>query len=219
MPLLLTEDRRKTFAMWLPQISPNTMNSIQAASWVIGVTGVLVGIIKILIEFRETRLQRDRELRWKKAEAAKSLNDELLSDPEASAALTILDWDGREFEVVKDVKAPITHDLMLAAVRTVNLEFSDAEMFVRDAFDNLFYYLGIFEHYISRGLVDFMDVEQPIAYYVKLLSKHHAIFELYLTNYGFGLAAAFLKRFESWRSAGAKPGEPHPNRRLVRNAE
>jgi hypothetical protein len=189
--------------MAFPQLNTNAKDWIQAASWVSAVAAGLIGVIKILIELKQSRLQRVQELRWRKAEAAKSLNDEMLSDEGAHAALTMLDWDGREFKIQARVQVAITHEVMLGSLRTINPTFSDPEMFVRDSFDDLFYYLGIFEHYISRGLVDFMDVEQPIKYYVKLMAANRLAFESYIRTYGFELATAFLERFESWRTLDA----------------
>jgi hypothetical protein len=170
--LLYDQRHRVTTIMSVPPLTTNAKDWIQAASWISAVAAGVIGVIKILIELRQSRLQRAQELRWRKAEAAKSLNDELLSDKGALAATTMLDWDGREFEIEGGVKTPITLKDMLTSLRTTNTTFSGPEMFVRDSFDSLFYYLGIFEHYISRGLVDFMDVEQPIEYYVKLMAAN-----------------------------------------------
>jgi len=149
-------------------------------------------------------LQRMQELRWRKAQAAKSLNDEMLSDEGAQVAMTMLDWEGREFEVQTGVKESISLDDMLASLRTTDTDtFSDLEIFVRDSFDDLFYYLEIFEHYISRGLVDFMDLEHPVKYYIDLMAANRPSFEYYLREYKFELASAFLERFASWRAVGS----------------
>jgi hypothetical protein len=197
--------------MTIPPLDPNVKDWIQAASWVAAVAAGLFGIVKIVIELKHSREQRAQELRWRKAQAAKSLNDEMLSDEASLAAMTMLDWDGREFEVKPDVKAKITTEEMLAALRTDNTTFSDPEAFVRDAFDNLFYYMGILEHSISRGLVDFLDLEYPIEYYVKLLAKNRPVFENYLASYGFNRGLAFLTRFEAWQSAEAVIPHAPPN--------
>lgn len=202
--------------MFLPQIDPNAMDWIQALSWVAAIAVGLFGIVKIVIELKQSRLQRVRELRWKKAQAAKALNDEMLADKAADAAMFMLDWDGREFEIKAGERSSITRPEMLSALRTTNTVFSDKEMFVRDSFDKWLYYLGIFEHHISRDLIDFMDIEYPVEYYVGLMARDGAVFEEYLRRYGFGRTLSFLARFESW-GRGPLTGPPvPPNTRLER---
>ena len=194
----------------IPPLDTNIKDWIQAASWLAAVAAGVFGIIKIVVELRHARAQREQELRWRKAQAAKSLNDEMLSDQDSQAAMTLLDWDGREFEIKHGAKEKITTEAMLGSLRTVNTRFSDSEAFVRDAFDKFFYYLGIFEHSIATGLVDFPDLEYPIEYYVAILAKNRAVFEHYLMTYGFQRSLSFLARFASWRVAGSAQQAP-PN--------
>jgi hypothetical protein len=196
-----------------PPLDPNLKDWVQAASWIAAVAAGLFGIIKIVIELRHARAQRQQELRWRKAQAAKSLNDEMLSDEGSHTAMTLLDWDGREFEIKQDVRAKITTEEMLGSLRTVNTRFSDLEVFVRDAFDNFFYYMGIFEHSTVTGLADFPDLEYPIEYYVAILAKNRPVFENYLVTYGFKRGLSFLGRFEPWRVAKALQQSP-PNRAM-----
>jgi hypothetical protein len=191
--------------MGIPALDPNVRDWIQATSWVVAVAAGIFGIGKIVVELRAAREQRAQELRWRKAQAAKVLNDELLSDDDAQAALTMLDWDGREFELKPGVVDTITEPEMLASLRTVSTRFSDKEAFVRDAFDGLFYYLGVLEHNVRGCLVDFSDLEYPAEYYVKLLAKHRTVFETYLSTYGFSRASTFLDRFPAWYGAVGVP--------------
>jgi len=194
----------------VPPIDANLKDWIQAASWIAAVAGGLFGVVKIVLELRHARSQREQDLRWKKAQAAKSLNDEMLSDEKSHAAMTLLDWDGREFEIKKDTNARITTDEMLKSLRSVDTEFSDSETFVRDAFDNFFYYMGIFEHSVSTRLVDFQDLEHPIEYYVAILAKHRPVVENYMVTYGFTRGLSFLERFEAWCQARtAQMGPPN----------
>ena len=90
---------------------------------------------------------------------------------------------------------------MLHSLRVENLVFTPAETFVRDGFDNLFYYFALFHHYISRGLVDFADLSYPADYYIGLLSSNLPVFDAYLDKYGFVRARLFLERFDSWNAA------------------
>lgn len=187
----------------MPTISPNTMSWIQATSWLAAVLAGIFGIVKIVIELRRSREQRDDDLRWRKAQAAKLLNDEMLSHEGAVAVMTLLDWDGRMYEIVAGTKVRIDTADMLHSLRVENLVFSPTETFVRDGFDFFFYYCALFHHYISRGLVDFEDLSYPVDYYIGLLSRNRPVFEAYLDEYRFARAKRFLDRFESWRGAAA----------------
>ena len=56
----------------IPPLDHNWKEWIQAASWIAPVMVGLFGIIKIVVELRHAREQRRQELRWRKAQAAKS---------------------------------------------------------------------------------------------------------------------------------------------------
>jgi len=189
--------------MAIPALDTNAKNWVEVASWPAAVLAGLFGVWKIIVEMTASREQRIQELRWRKARAAKDLNEEMLDNPGSKAAMTMLDWDGREFEVKPGLVRTVSEIEMLASLRTAHASYSDKEAFVRDAFDNLFYYLGLFEHHVRQGLVDFSDLEYPVDYYVKLLAKHRGVFEQYLTAYGFSRGYDFLKRFAEWRDAPA----------------
>jgi len=176
---------------------------IQAFSWVITVIGGLFGVYKILDDRAKSLQQHEEELRWRRAQAGKSLNDEMLQNAGAVAALTMLDWEEREYEIQPKVQRVITRADMLRSLRVVEDHPSDKEKYVRDSFDNLFYLMGIFEHYIKQRLIDFGDIQQPIEYYVGKMTPYRAVMEQYLTKGGFKLATALLCRFESWQTAGA----------------
>lgn len=187
--------------MQLPPLDTNLKNWIQAASWLIAIIGGVVAVLNILYELRESRSQRVDELRWKRAQAAKTLSDEMLEDGPTHAALVMLDWDGREFEIKPSVRVKIKTREFLTALRTANTNFSDMEIFVRDAFDNMFYHMGVFEHYISRGLVDFDDVKHPVDYYVAKIAAQKPVFVQYLGAYGFERSSRFLQRFDVWKNS------------------
>ena len=188
--------------------------SLDSIAKLVAVLAGFAGIIKILYEMQQGRELRARELRWKQAQAAKELNDKMLADKEVVAALLMLDWNGREFEVKPGQREAIASEDMVGALRTTRLDFTDKEAYIRDCFDMLFYYLGLFEHYIRRGLVDPLDLEHPIEYYVRILGSKRAAFEPYLAEYGFDRAKSFLERFPSWRggtdaaTSGRMSGRP-----------
>src|SRR5258708_5607723 len=57
---------------------------IQALSWFAAVGTAIYGIRKGQQELRDNRSQRVEELKWKRAQAAKTLNDTMLADPLAN---------------------------------------------------------------------------------------------------------------------------------------
>src|SRR5262245_18644605 len=56
---------------------------LQNMAWLAAGAGAIIATIKLWSELRQGREQSARDLRWKQAEAGKSLNDEMLTDPQA----------------------------------------------------------------------------------------------------------------------------------------
>ncbi|UVT15117.1 MAG: hypothetical protein H8K04_15000 [Nitrospira sp.] len=185
---------------------PNFMSLLQGGSWIAAIVGGALGFLKFTNELEQSRIQREEDLRWRKAQAGKSLNDEMLEDKKANSALIMLDWSGREFTLDDGSKDNIKREDMLVALRVRHTPpqkgFSTKEQFIRDAFDNLFYHLGRLEHSITSKLIEFEDIRYPIAYYVKELSENRPVFEAYLRAYEFIHGLAFLQRFEAWVNSG-----------------
>jgi hypothetical protein len=92
----------------LPEISQNVKDWVQVIAWLAAGIGAAVALIKYATDSKAARVQRDRDLRWKQADAGKQLNDEMLTDVEACAAMDMLDYSGREFELPSKTKAPET---------------------------------------------------------------------------------------------------------------
>jgi hypothetical protein len=187
-------------------ISPldtDTKDWIQAISWVGASIGIVVAILKYVSEQKQNRCQqelqldqRKLELRWKQAEAAKKMLDEMLSDPAAQAAMTMLDWNDLDFEIKPGVKAKIWEEDYMRALRTENLDFSDKEAYIRRCFDNLFYYMAMMEHYIKSGLVLLEDVVFPLDYYLAIMNRNRDTFDTFLERYGQTRTLDFMARLE-----------------------
>ena len=79
-------------------IENSTKDVAETLSWVAAIIGALFAVYKGLQEVREGRLQRERELRWKQAAAARELLNELFDWEQAWFALQMLERDGRNFE-------------------------------------------------------------------------------------------------------------------------
>ncbi|ESS71329.1 hypothetical protein MGMO_107c00050 [Methyloglobulus morosus KoM1] len=161
--------------------------------------------------------QLSNDSKWKKTETAKSLIKEMMDDSRARNARRMIDWTyGRLFDINQNDNGktepfPISRQEIYEALDKLGVESSDPldskTIFVRDCFDRFFYFMGVFEHYIFRKLVDFEDVRYPMEYYVKYLKSsnpnqqdydesHFKYFEKYITRYNYKYAQDFINRFE-----------------------
>ena len=170
-------------------------------SWIAAVIGIVVAIIKYVSEQKQNRLQqglqldqRRLELRWKQAEAAKKMLDEMLEDPLAKAAMTMLDWDDLEYDIKTNVYAWIQQEEYLRALRTKGLDFSDKEAYIRNCFDSLFYFMAMMEHYIKSDLVLLEDIAFPLDYYLKIMNRNRDVFLNFLNHYNLKGSLDFMTR-------------------------
>jgi len=206
-------------------MTENIRHWIEFGSWIAGGFATILAFIQIIREIRKNREQRSAELssrdqdraarqedlRWKRAQAAKGLMDELLTTSDVVSALRMLDWPGDTIRAdYLDEKAEFTVSRQdyRDSITVPKAHFSKKDQFICDAFDGLFWFFAIFEHYISIGLVTFEDVRFPPDYYVDILSRDADVFSRYLKHYGLDRASAFLSRFQAWNGALAVSGEP-----------
>jgi len=193
--------------MSIPPLDKDLKDWLQAIAWIAAAIGAFVAAIKFWSELRLGREQRNRELRWRQAEAGKSLNDEMLIDQWAWPALQMLDDDGREFELPSKRRTQITHDdLRRALDPSIPMGSVDREKdtYIVECFDSLFYYMSTLEHYISSTLIIPEDVEFPLDYYMHHLSKFRPVVEKYLQEFRLVKAFAFLRRYPAWEGASVE---------------
>lgn len=187
-------------------IDPAWKDWIQTLSWIGAVIGIVLALLKYISEQNKDREQRARELaqsklelRWKQAEAAKKLLDEMLSDPYAVAAMRMLDWNDAEFEVKPGITIVVSEEDYLKALRVSNLHFDVKEQYIRDCFDYFFYFMGTIEHYVHSELVRMEDVVFPPDYYMKIIDRDRAVFDTFLDFYKLTRAARFMKRLDAYK--------------------
>src|SRR5215831_7775009 len=106
--------------MSLPPIDPELMKWLQAIAPVATVVAVGVAALKFWSELRLGREQRERDLRWKQAEAAKTLNDKMLDNAESQLALDMLDYAGRSFLFPSGRGWVVTHEDLRQALDPAN---------------------------------------------------------------------------------------------------
>jgi hypothetical protein len=185
------------------QLSPTIKDWLQAAAWVAAGIGAILTAIKLWSELRQGREQRARDLRWKQAEAGKSLNDEMLTDSEAWSAMQMLDYDGLEFELPSNNRIPIYQADVKFALNPDNDVTDDKHVYIRECFDSLFYYMAMFEHYGKTTLIVPEDVEFPIDYYMRLLAGYRDVVDAYVRRYGLKRTEFFLAAHPAWQNAPA----------------
>ena len=179
-------------------VRPTTKDMVQVAASIIavllGVWGVGWGLY-----------QQGKQVRSEQAKVAREVIEKLVENPEAKAALQMLDWPGREFEIAPGKRDSITRADLKKALSLDDSSFDDKKMFIRNGFDKLFDGFELIEHYIDLGLIRFEDVEIPLSYYVVKLNNRREFVGEYLDVYGYSLTQKLLARFKKeWPTADAQ---------------
>lgn len=175
---------------------------------------VLGGFWALRGDWRKTRAERDAEhelrlreqqqrqdrLKWDQAKLAYEINNAFLEDPDAQRALALIDCeDGSSVTIRRgdDSLKLSRHDALTALAPEPQSDEIYREL--RDAFDSLCYWLGLFEHYVQSELVRFEDIEYPVSYYLRCLrddAELHTSLRSYLERHRMTpKAAAFMDRF------------------------
>lgn len=171
---------------------------LQATAWIATAVGLIVTAVKFWSEFRQGRLQRERDLRWRQAEAGKGLNDEMQTDDLAWAAMQMLDSERREFKLPNGETVTIMQADIATALDPETRSTDDKSIYIRDCFDTLFYFLAMLQHYIANTLIRYDDIAYPIEYYVPLMAKFKPQIANYLSKYNLWRTREFLERYEAW---------------------
>jgi hypothetical protein len=156
------------------------------------------GLFKAVSEMRESREQRAEELRWKRANAAKELLDDIHNHDLAKIAVHMMDWFERQAEYVlpSGKRETITYaEVLVALAKNHEEPVQPQEVYIRDCFDWFFYRLDRIEHYIRRGLIDFEDVKAVFHVYARDIAKNKDTYDAFLVFHEYDLARAFLKRY------------------------
>jgi hypothetical protein len=185
-------------------ISQQTMTALkdygQLLGYFVAVPVGAVGLVKAVYEIGANRRQRADELRWKQANAAKELLDDIHNQELARQAIHMLDWSegGAEYKIRDDglicrINYP---DVLKALAMNRGEAQDDRSAYIRDCFDWLFYRIDRIEHYIRRGLIQFDDVEDVFRVYAREVAKHEQVYRDFLHFHEYDLARQFFDRFE-----------------------
>lgn len=173
-------------------------DQVDLALKIVGIVGGLFAAFRGIYELRETRKQKQRDLRWKQANTAYALIKEMLASQGVNDTITMMDWDGREYEVTPGQKSIIMATDIQPALRITQLQFQPKEMFIRDCFDAFLFHIVIIEHAIRNGLIEFRDVKFPIQYYWTSIQKLEleSVLENFMRAYLYHDAKSFFQRFK-----------------------
>jgi hypothetical protein len=159
------------------------------------------------VEQRKDELEwRKTELRWKKAELAREILTNFKENQRYCDALIMLDYSGREFTISEGCREQVEWHELPNALQPWHepITFTDKEIYIRDCFDQLFDAFNLLEHYLRTDLLEFSDIEFPMAYYVQKLRERRDAVTPFIHHYHFTLAIDFINRFPPSRPAQTK---------------
>lgn len=192
-------------------IEPNWTTYVQTASWVAAAVTGMIGVWKFGQDNRKDRAQRtseitareeatriaERELEWRRANGAQLVLEKMEDDELSADAMLMLDWDGRNFG---DKEKPwyLERRDVLLALRTSGDPFKEKEIYVRDAFDHLFWHLERIQHQIEVELITPRHVHFPIAYLIVNLDRDADAYRAFLKAYGY---TGVLKLWDTFKQS------------------
>ena len=175
----------------------------QLRSWKVAIVTGLVAAIVALITAIAGLIQRARETRWKQAELARKLLDDIFDFQPAYNALIMIDEFKESFQMDGGQTTDVSFRDIDQALMVPIQDHSEQARFIRRCFDALLYYLERIEQSIQIKIVIFADIKNPAEYYVERLALHKKSLSCYLTFTKYSGATAFLERFSSWNNSSS----------------
>jgi hypothetical protein len=181
-------------------IDPLLKDIFEIASWTAAVVGGLVAAFVAIRQMKSNTEQRKSELRWRQANAAKEIIDDMHCNSLAKNAVTMLDWSegkhGCEFKEGKIIEISYLKDVIPALQKTQQ-DCSETDQDIAYCFDWFFYFIDRIEHYIRTSLIEFEDVKDVFKPYNQKIKKHKQVFEDFMSAHSYELASNFWKRYDA----------------------
>jgi len=178
----------------------------QIIAWLVASIGGVIAAFKAIVEVQRNRKQREIELRWKQAQLAKEILDEIEDDSLIQNAKKLIDWHEREYEVRKDHIETITQEEVLNSLKkgAASLKsLSEKEKFIIECLEEFFMRFERLEHLIVINLIEFDDISDPLYWWVKSMNLNRSDYEKFLQKYEYGQAINFLNRFDKKFNLGS----------------
>ena len=166
---------------------------LQIGSLAVATIGGLIAAFIAILELQRNRRQREIELRWKKAQLAKEILDEIDKDSLIQNAKDLIDRHVYKYKVNERHMETITHEEVLNYLKKDG--DSSKEKFIEECLGKFFQKLERIEHFIVINLIDFDDICDPLYWWVKKMSEFRSDYEIFFQRYEYGQAVNFLNRF------------------------
>lgn len=173
------------------------MDAKLITTWV----GIATGVVAILTFFLSIN-QRRKELRWKQAELARKLLDELFADADAAQGFYMLDGVQYPYKDFNEQLISVRPEDVVTTVRKVLVKgrLDEKETKILFCLDSLLYFLNRIENSLQSELILFQDISTPCEYYVGLIARHKDTFSRYMNSIGYISLLRFCERFTGWVS-------------------
>jgi hypothetical protein len=139
-----------------------------------------------------------RDLRWKQAELARTLLDEIFDYGPSNDAWRMVDGEETYNEEKGNVYLINMDQVRRALPKPWNDDRGGPDVYVRWCFDALLYYLERLEQSVKIKLVRIEDLTAPTSYYIALMANDKKLFQDYAELIRFRGAIAFMNRFPEW---------------------
>jgi len=178
-------------------MDPRVRDVVEIGAWI---AAILLGLGVAMLLRRDlaaSRRLRAEDLRWRRASAARDVLARIDADRACHDALAMLEWPGCRFEVTIGNRQEIRLDDVAQALSVASRDrpYSDKELYIRECFGALGDALDLVEHDLRTGLIEFRDVEFPMARTIATLRKHWPAIFGFLQRSGYDLALALVERF------------------------
>ena len=178
----------------------------QIVAWLVASIGGVIAAFKAIVEVRLNRKQRESELRWKQAQLAKELLDEIEENSLIRNAKNLIDRHEYEYYVRENQIEIIHHEEVLDSLnKEVEslVSLNEKEKFIIECLEELFMKFERLEHLIVIKLIEFDDICDPLYWWVKVMNQRHNNYEEFLVKYDYGQAINFLNRFNKKFNLGS----------------
>jgi DNA repair exonuclease SbcCD ATPase subunit len=155
--------------------------------------------------------EKQRDLTWRKAGEAEKLLKDMNNNRLANEAMLMLDWNKRYYLPSSDwprkdpqkEKFIVDTALMCKALRaekSSDEKFQYEELYIRDCFDEFFYYLARIQHAIDIDLIEHKHIIFPTEYYIKKMATNKKVFVAFLEKYDYSNVLKLLNTFSDWKN-------------------
>ncbi len=165
----------------------------------VAVVGGLIAAFKWIAEMKQNRIQRHLDWRWKQANTAREMLNDMLASAQAHEATLMMENSGETYRISATEQATISFDDVRESLRSDGVHFSKKEQYIRDCADAFLFHVELMEQAIRNELITFKDIKFPMENYLAALRKndlYHAYTQYTKAN-EYKNADRFFGRFQA----------------------